>query len=45
MAICGDFLRPVFSASGVQHVSDLRIKFAVRPHYVWKYDRHPICDG
>ena len=41
----GDFLRPVFSASRVQHVSDLRRKFAVRPHHVWKYDRYPICDG
>jgi len=20
-------------------------KFALRPHYVWKYGRHPICDG
>jgi len=39
------FLRPVFSASHVQHVSDLHPKFAVRPHYVWKYGRHPVCDG
>jgi len=39
------FLRPVFSASHVQHVSDLHLKFALRPHHVWKYDRHPICDG
>jgi len=39
------FLRPVFSASRAQHVSDLRLKFALRPHHVWKYDRHPICDG
>jgi len=29
----------------VQHVSDPRLKFALRPHHVWKYDRHPICDG
>jgi len=29
--IFGDFLRPVFSASRVQHVSDLRPKFALRP--------------
>jgi len=28
MAIFGDFLRPVFSASRVQHVSDLHHKFA-----------------
>jgi len=39
------FLRPVFSASCVQHVSDLHPKFALRPHHVWKYGRHPICDG
>jgi len=38
-------LRPVFSASRVQHVSDLHSKFALRPHHVWKYGRHPICDG
>jgi len=45
MAIFGDYLRPVFSASRVQHVSDLHAKFALRPHHVWKYGRHPICDG
>jgi len=28
------FLRPVFSASHVQHVSDLHLKFALRPHCV-----------
>ena len=39
-----DFLRPVFSASRVQHVSDLHPKFALRPHHVWKYGRHPTCD-
>jgi len=40
-------LRPVgpISASRVQHISDLHPKFAVRPHHVWKYGRHPICDG
>jgi len=38
------FLRPVFSASHVQHISDLRSKFALRPHHVWKYGRHPISD-
>jgi len=27
------FLRPVFSASGVQHVSDLHSKIALRPHH------------
>jgi len=29
----------------VQHVSDLHPKFALRPHHVWKYGRHPIYDG
>jgi len=41
----GNFLRTVFSASRVQHVSDLNLKFALRPHHAWKYDIHPICDG
>jgi len=39
MAIFGDFLRPVFSASRLQHVSDLHLKFALKPHLVWKYGR------
>ena len=39
------FLRPVFSASRVQHVSDLHLKFALRPHHGYKYGRHPLCDG
>jgi len=39
------FLHPVFSEGCVQHVSDLHPKFALRPHHVWKYGRHPICDG
>jgi len=39
------FLRPVFSASRVQQVSDLHLKFALRPHHVCKYGRHPICGG
>ena len=34
--IFGDFLSTVFSASRVQHVSDLHLKFALRPHHVWK---------
>jgi len=38
-------LRPVFSASRVQQVSDLHLKFALRPNHVWKYGRHPICGG
>jgi len=25
--------------------SDLHSNFALRPHHVWKCDRHPICDG
>ena len=40
----GNFLRPVFSASRVQHISDMHSKFALRPHHVWKYGRHPISD-
>ena len=40
----GDFLRPVFSASRVQHISDVHSKFALRPHHMWKYGRHPISD-
>jgi len=43
--IFGDFLRPVFSASRLPHVSDLHSKFALRPHHVWKSGRHPIWDG
>ena len=31
------FLRPVFSASRVQHISDMHSTFALRPHHVWKY--------
>jgi len=38
----GDFLRPVFPASRVPHISDMHSKFALRPHHVWKYGRHPI---
>ena len=38
------FLRPVFAASRVQHISYLHSKFALRPHHVWKYGRHPVCD-
>jgi len=43
--IFGDFLRPVFPTSRMQHVSELHLKFALRAHHVWKYGRHPICDG
>ena len=31
------FLRPLFAASRVQHVSDLHPNFVLRPHHVWKY--------
>ena len=41
----GDFLCRLFSASRVQHVSDLHLKFALRPHHVCKYGIHPICDS
>jgi len=34
MVIFDDFLRPVFAASPVQHVSDLHLKFALRPDHV-----------
>jgi len=43
--ICGDFLRPVFSANRVQYISDLHLKFTLRPHHVSEYGKHPICDG
>jgi len=38
------FFRPVFPASRVQLISDMHSKFALRPHHVWKYGRHPISD-
>jgi len=37
MAIFGDFLYLVFS--------DMHSKFALKPHHVWKYGRHPISDS
>jgi len=43
MAIFGDFLRPVFAASREQHITDLHSKFALGPHHVSKYGRHPTC--
>jgi len=27
----------------MQHISDMHSKFALRPHHMWKYGRHPIC--
>jgi len=38
-------LRPIFTASRVQHVSDLHLKFALSQRHAWKYGRHPIYDG
>jgi len=38
------FLHHVFSASGMQHISDPHSKFTLGPHHVWKYGRHPISD-
>jgi len=40
----GYFLHPVFTESPVLHISDMHSKFALRPHHVWKYSRHPISD-
>jgi len=40
----GEFVRLVFPASCVHHISDLHSKFVLGPHHVWKYGRHPICD-
>ena len=39
----GNFLGPAFPVSHVRQVSDLHPKFALRPHHVCKYGRHPIC--
>jgi len=33
MAMFASFLRPVFPASHVQHISGLQSKFALRPHH------------
>jgi len=41
--IFGDVLGPAFTASRAQHVSDLHSKFALGPHHVWMYGRHPMC--
>ena len=37
------FLGAAFSAIRMPHISDLHSKFALRPHHVWKYGRHPMC--
>ena len=34
LQFCALFLRPVYPASRVQHISDLHSKFALRPHHV-----------
>jgi len=34
-----------FPASHVQHISDMHSKFALRPHHVWKYGRHPAAES
>jgi len=28
----------------MQHISDMHSKLALRPHHVWKYGKHPLCD-
>jgi len=40
----GDLFASCISASLVQHISDMHSKFALKPHHVWKYGRHPISD-
>jgi len=35
--IFGDLLGLVFSASRVQHISDLHPKFTLTPHHMYKY--------
>jgi len=42
--IFGEFLGPAFPVSHVQHISEMHSKFALRPHHVSKYGRHPVCD-
>jgi len=42
--VFGDFLRRVFLASRVQHISDVHSKFALRPHPVWKYGTPANCN-
>jgi len=44
MEIFAYFWPPIFLVSRVQHISDMHAKFALKPHHVWKYGRHPICD-
>ena len=44
MAHLWRFFASCISASRVQYISNLHSKFAQRPHHVWKYGRHPVCD-
>jgi len=38
------FFASRISASRVQHISDMYSEFALGPHHVWKYGKHPISD-
>jgi len=38
------FLGVFASCISASQVSDLHLKFALRPYHVRKYGRHPICD-
>jgi len=44
MTILASFLRPVFQRTTCSTFETciLNSKFALRPHHVWKYGRHPI---
>ena len=45
MAYFWRFFVSCISASRVHQVSEMHSKFALRPHHVRKYGRHPIYDG
>jgi len=45
MAIFGDFFASCIYSETRAARLDLHLKFTLRPHHVWKYGRHPICDG
>jgi len=40
----GDFFGSCISSELREHISDLHSKFALGPHHMWKYGKHPICD-
>jgi len=40
----GEFLGPAFPGSRMQQISDLHSNFALGPHHVSKYSRHPFCN-